>query len=69
MRPVKTIKRPGVTDAHRSWETLSLAGSLAVESEDAAAVTGVVQELGLSNLSNQNYPRWLKTMMGMAPMS
>lgn len=38
--------------------------SLAVESEDASAVTAVVRELGLTGVPNQSYPEGLKALIG-----
>ena len=40
--------------------------TLAVESEDAAAVIAAVRELGLGAVPNQSYPRGLKALIGMA---
>lgn len=39
--------------------------TLAVESEDPAAVIAVVRDLGLGGIPNQSYPRGLKTLIGM----
>ena len=39
--------------------------TLAVESEDPAAVIAVVRDLGLGGLPNQSYPRGLKALIGM----
>lgn len=40
--------------------------TLAVESEDAAAVIAAVRELGLGQVPNQSYPRGLKALIGMS---
>ncbi len=40
--------------------------TLAVESEDAAAVIATVRELGLWEVPNQSYPRGLKALIGMS---
>jgi exopolyphosphatase / guanosine-5'-triphosphate,3'-diphosphate pyrophosphatase len=39
--------------------------TLAVESEDPAAVIAVVRDLGLGGIRNQSYPRGLKALIGM----
>ncbi|HYN78950.1 MAG TPA: hypothetical protein VES73_14305, partial [Lamprocystis sp. (in: g-proteobacteria)] len=39
--------------------------TLAVESQDAATVIGLVRRLGLADLANQSYPRGLKALVGM----
>ena len=39
--------------------------TLAVESEDAAAVARTVRDLGLSDIPNRSYPRGLKALVGM----
>ena len=40
--------------------------TLAVESEDVDAVTELVHELGLGEVSNQSYPQGLKALVGMS---
>ena len=41
--------------------------TLAVESEDAAAVAQTVRDLGLQGVPNRSYPRGLKALLGMTP--
>jgi len=41
--------------------------TLAVESEDPAAVLALVRRLGLADLPNQSYPRGLKSLVAAAP--
>lgn len=41
--------------------------TVALESEDAAAVVAAVRSMGLAGLPNTSYPRGLKSLLGMRP--